>query len=49
MTANATKTTATLTKARMVEILDHVLRYAYRGTPDGDPALIAEASTALIA
>lgn len=32
-----------------VEILDRLLRYAYRETPAGDPALRAEARTALMA
>lgn len=32
-----------------IEILDGVLRYAYRDAPDGDPAVRAEARTAVMA
>ncbi|CAN5881103.1 TetR family transcriptional regulator [soil metagenome] len=32
-----------------IEILDRLLRYAYRETPAGDPALCAEARTAVMA
>ena len=32
-----------------IEILDRLLRFSYRETPTGDPALLAEARTAVMA